>query len=233
MVYTGNRGGRASSRGERVSNEKFNTEAQFGALTRVHVNRHDMIAVGASAGGVPALQRLVSALPADLAASVFVTLHTTPWHKSNLDSILTQAGPLRAVFPSLNEPIVPGRIYVAPPDHHMIVEDSRVQLWRGPKENRHRPSINTMLRSVAVEHRDRAVGVILSGCLDDGSAGLWWIKRYGGVTIVQDPLEAAYPDMVQSAMQYVNVDYVLRLSEIGALLAALAAGGDGPYSAAR
>ncbi|HUB32013.1 MAG TPA: chemotaxis protein CheB [Bryobacteraceae bacterium] len=188
----------------------------------MHVTGHNMIAIGASAGGVSALQRLVSGLPADLAASLFVTLHTLPWQKSNLDSILTHAGPLPAVFPCNDEPILPGRIYVAPPDHHIIVEDSRVQLWKGPKENRQRPSINTMLRSVAAEHRDRAVGVILSGSLDDGSAGLWWIKRYGGITIVQDPSEAAYPGMAQNAMQYVDVDYVVRLSEMGSLLAALA-----------
>jgi two-component system chemotaxis response regulator CheB len=195
------------------------------------VIKHDIIVIGASAGGVEALQELVRVIPQNLPAAVFVVVHLAAWAPTLLPLLLSRKGALPAQSPNSDELIQPGRIYVAPPDHHMILEDGRVHLWRGPKENLHRPAINTLFRSAAVEHRQRVVGVILTGLLDDGSAGLWWIKRYGGVTVVQDPAEALYPDMVRSALEYVSVDYVVRLSGMGMLLLELASGTAGPISA--
>jgi len=103
----------------------------------------------------------------------------------------------------------------------LLDEDSRIQLWRGPKENRHRPSINASFRSAAVNYRDRVIGVILSGMLDDGATGLWWIKQYGGVAVVQDPVETQFPDMPCAALEHVDVDHVVGAAEIGALLTRL------------
>jgi two-component system chemotaxis response regulator CheB len=188
------------------------------------VTPHDIVVIGASAGGIEALRQLLRGIPPDFPAAVLVVVHLRPRGPSSLPSILSHSGSLPAAFASADEPIEPGRIYVAPPDHHMIVEDWRVQLWRGPKENLHRPAINTLFRSAAVSHRARVVGVILSGFLDDGSAGLWWIKRYGGVTVVQDPSEATFPEMAQNAIEYVEIDHVVRLCQMGKLLSDLAAG---------
>jgi len=199
---------------------------------RDYMGDYDLVAIGASAGGVEALRKLVRSFPRDFPAAVLVVLHLPPWHTSNLPELLGHESLLPAAFPSFDERIDPARIYVAPPDRHMVVEDGRVQLWRGPKEDRQRPSINALFRSVAVSHGQRAVGVVLTGSLDDGSAGLWWIKKYGGVAIVQDPADAAFPGMAQSALEYVDVDYVVPLSEIGDLLVGLAGRGKWPNSGA-
>src|SRR5207247_10577502 len=127
--------------------------------------------IGASAGGVPALQELVRRLPADLNASIFVVLHLSPWHKSHLAEILSRAGPLPAEDAMSGAPIERGRIYVAPPNVHLLVESRYLQLWHGPKENLHRPAINPLFRSAAVAYGSRVVGVVLSGSQDDGTAG--------------------------------------------------------------
>jgi len=185
---------------------------------------NDIIVVGASAGGVRALQDLAAGLPPDLRASLFVVLHVPPGTRSDLPWILGRSGPLPAVQAAEDATIEPGFIYVAPPDLHLLIDDHKVHLWRGPKENRQRPSVNALFRSAAVAHGNRVTGIVLTGALDDGTTGLWWIKRHGGVCIVQDPLEAAYPDMPRSALEHVDVDYILRVSEMGALLAGLAAG---------
>jgi two-component system chemotaxis response regulator CheB len=141
-----------------------------------------------------------------------------------LPAITTRNSHLPAVHAEPEQPFRHGRIYIAPPDYHLLVERDRVQLWRGPKENRHRPAINTLFRSAAVTHKHRVVGIILTGVLDDGATGLWWIKKYGGIAIVQDPHEAAFPDMPRNALDHVTVDYVARLSEMGTLLVSLVAG---------
>jgi two-component system chemotaxis response regulator CheB len=188
------------------------------------VVRRDVIVIGASAGGVRALVELVPQLPANLKASIFVTIHLSPTVPSFLPELLTNAGPLRAIHPASGQAVEYGTIYIAPPDHHMIIEDSVVQLWRGPKENRHRPAINPLFRSAAFARGVRVVGVVMTGLLDDGSAGLWMIKRQGGVAIVQDPSEAAFPDMVESAIEYVEIDHVVSLSRMGPLLTTLVNG---------
>jgi two-component system chemotaxis response regulator CheB len=174
--------------------------------------------IGASAGGVDALQSLISFLPSDLPAAIFAVVHIAPWAHSELPHILNHNGHIPAEHPRSGELITAGRIYIAPPDYHMILQKDSVQLWRGPKENRHRPAVNPLFRSAAVNFKKRVVGVILSGSLDDGAAGLWWVKDFGGVAIVQDPQEATFPDMPQSAIEHVSVDYVLPLEKIATLL---------------
>jgi two-component system, chemotaxis family, protein-glutamate methylesterase/glutaminase len=184
----------------------------------------DVIVVGASAGGVAPLRRLVSALPADLPAAIFIVLHIQPHQKSLLPELLSYAGPLSVAHAIEGEPIQPGRVYIAPPDRHLIVESDRVHLSAGPRENFARPAIDPLFRSAALAYGPRVIGVILSGTLTDGTAGLWEIKQRGGTAIVQHPGDAPYPAMPQNAMRQVPVDYVLPVSEIPALLIRLAGG---------
>jgi len=181
----------------------------------------NIVVIGASAGGIPILQRIFSALPADLDAAIFVVLHVPPWHRSELPGVINSISRLHALHPSTGERIEHGHIYVAPPDHHLLIEPGRVELWRGPKENRHRPAINVTFRSAAVSYRERVIGIILSGALDDGATWLWWIQKLGGVTIVMDPREAEFPDMPCAALEHVRVDYVAGVSQIPPLLSRL------------
>ncbi len=176
------------------------------------------IVIGASAGGVEALQAVVARLPAELPAPVFVVLHLPPYTASALPEILTRAGPLPAVHPPDGTPSEAGVIYVAPPDHHLLIEAGAVAVKKGPKENRFRPSVDALFRSAAYVYGPRAIGVILSGALDDGTSGLWSIKRLGGITIVQQPSQAQVDTMPRSALEYVEVDYTLPSTEIGAWL---------------
>jgi two-component system, chemotaxis family, protein-glutamate methylesterase/glutaminase len=181
--------------------------------------RKDIIVIGASAGGLEALRALVAALPADLPASVFVVLHTSAESPGLLAGILDRAGPLPAASPRDGERIRRGRIYVAPPDHHLVVEPGAVRTTRGPKENRFRPAIDPLFRSAAQTYGPRVVGVVLTGYLDDGTAGLWTIKQLGGTAVVQDPADALVPSMPLSALHNVEVDYCVPLAEVAPLLA--------------
>jgi two-component system chemotaxis response regulator CheB len=180
--------------------------------------KKDIFVIGSSAGGIEALKILVGRLPAEIDATLFVVQHVPPWHRSELPEILCNNGPVYAVHPEDGEAIMRGRIYVAPPDHHLLLENGHVSLWRGPKENRSRPAINPLFRSAALSYGKRVVGVILTGMLDDGSAGLWMVKKAGGTAIVQDPLHSAFPEMPQNALRYVAVDYVATVPEIAELL---------------
>ncbi len=184
--------------------------------------RRDIVVVGASAGGVEALMDLVRGLPADLPAAVFVVLHIPPQSTSVLPQILDRAGPLPARHAVDGAPIIRGQILVAPPDHHLLVEQGHIRLSRGPRENRTRPAVDPLFRSAARTYGPRVLGVVLSGALDDGTSGLAAIKARGGVAIVQDPAEAIFPSMAQSAIDHVAVDHILFTSQIGPLLAGLA-----------
>jgi two-component system chemotaxis response regulator CheB len=183
---------------------------------------HDIIVIGASAGGVEALGVLAGSLPRKLSAAVFVVLHIPPESPSLLPHILSRSGPLKAVQAIDYMPIEHRCIYVAPPDHHLLVERRQVRVVRGPKENRHRPAVDPLFRSAAEAYGPRVVGVVLTGGLDDGTAGLLAVKRRGGLAVVQDPEEALYSSMPLSALTHVEVDYRLPLSGIGPLLVRLA-----------
>ena len=176
--------------------------------------KHDIIVVGASAGGVEALQNLMGGLPARVPAAFFVVLHLSPFSESHLPSILERAGKLPARHPRDSEKVRPGRIYVAPPDRHLILAGERIRLGHGPTENRHRPSIDVLFRSAANAYGPRVAGVLLTGNLDDGVAGLAEIKKHSGLTIVQDPKEAPYPDMPFRALEAMRVDWCLTLNDI-------------------
>ncbi|HKY26756.1 MAG TPA: chemotaxis protein CheB [Pyrinomonadaceae bacterium] len=186
------------------------------------MNARDIIVIGASAGALDALRKVISELPFDLRATVFVVRHTIASAESLLPEILERAGRLKATHPDDGERFKPGHIYCAPPDRHMLIEDGCVRLTRGPKENRFRPAVDPLFRSAALALRTRVVGVIFSGALDDGTAGLWSVKYRGGVTIVQDTHEAEFPSMPQSALNHVAIDYCLPIQEIAPTLVRLA-----------
>ncbi|MFB2878985.1 chemotaxis protein CheB [Floridanema aerugineum] len=183
---------------------------------------HDIIVIGASAGGVEAATQLVRSLPADIPAAVFVVIHIAAHSKSVLPQIFQRRGHLPATHPKDGEDILHGHIYVAPPDFHLLIKPGYVNLAHGPKENRHRPAVDPLFRSAAQAYTNRVVGVILSGSLDDGTAGLLAVKKVGGIAIVQDPEEALYDGMPGSAIENVQVDYVLPIAEIGEKLVTLA-----------
>ena len=182
---------------------------------------HDTIVIGASSGGIEALRRLLGEMPPDLPAAVFVVVHLPGEAPSVLARILDRAGPLKAVNPEDGEEVRAGRVYVARPDRHLLIEDGRVRLTHGPKENRHRPAVDALFRTAAVARGPRVVGVVLSGAMDDGTAGLLAVKRRGGVAVVQDPGEALFSGMPESALRYVDVDYCLPLGEMAPLLSRL------------
>jgi two-component system, chemotaxis family, protein-glutamate methylesterase/glutaminase len=186
---------------------------------------YDIIAVGASSGGVGALRRVVSHFPRDLPASVFVVLHVSPAGRSLLPEILAKAGPLRARHPENGWPVERHCIYIAPPGYDLTVLNGRILLGRGAPGSQHHPAVNALFRSVAGEFGARVVGVVLSGSLEDGAAGLVAIKQRGGLAIVEDPATAQYRGMPDSALASVNADFVLPLEEIGPKLVALATGG--------
>jgi two-component system chemotaxis response regulator CheB len=180
--------------------------------------KRDIIVIGASAGGVYALKDLVAALPYDFQASLFIVQHVSPHSPSYLPDILTTAGQLPASHPRDGELIQPGHIYVAPPDHHLLVEYDQVLVKKGPKENRFRPSIDALFRSAAYNYGPRVIGIILTGMLDDGTSGMWSIKRLGGTCIIQQPEEAMYSSMPDNVLTYVDVDYSLPINEMPSLL---------------
>ena len=190
--------------------------ARDAALTRV-------IGVGASAGGVDALIRILRVLPADFPAAICIVLHVPATGRSLLAPILDRQTELEVGVPFDGEPLRPARVDVAPPDRHLTVAAGRLELGRGPKENGVRPAVDTMLRSLAAAYGVHTVGVILSGALGDGSLGAVAVKQAGGTVIVQDPDDATVPSMPESAIVAVgDVDEVLSASGIGQLLQRMA-----------
>lgn len=187
---------------------------------------HDVIVIGASAGGLQVLQRIMGDLPANLPASVFVVQHVG--QTSHLAPILDRAGPLPVTWAESGTPIKIGHVYVAPPERHLLLHDRHLLLRRGPQENLVRPAIDPLFRSAAATFGGRVIGVVLSGALNDGAAGLHAVKRCGGLAVVQDPHDAVMPEMPQSALFNTDVDHVLPGPAIGALLAELAARPAGP-----
>lgn len=180
-----------------------------------------VIAIGGSAGAVEALKQLTGGLPEDLPFAVLVAMHMSSGTPSVLGRILDRSGPLPAAAARDGEPIVAGRIYVAVPDHHLLAHERRIVLSHGPAEDGHRPAINPLMRSVAVGHGPRAVGVLLSGVLDDGVLGLAAIHSHGGIVVVQDPDDAVFPSMPLNAIANVPVDHQVKAVAAGRLLAVL------------
>lgn len=187
-------------------------------LERSDVPNFDVVVIGASAGGVTYLQRVIEHLPADFSAAVFITLHMPESVKSMLPGILRRAGRLPVEQAQNASPITPGHVYVAPPGFHLTIERSLMRVSRGAHENGHRPAIDPLFRSAAMAFGHRVIGVILSGLLDDGTAGLIEIKRAGGMAVVQDPDETVFPSMPRSAIAHAQVDHVVPADEIGHLL---------------
>jgi two-component system chemotaxis response regulator CheB len=183
--------------------------------------KRDIVVIGASAGGVQALKELAAALPHDFKATIFIVLHLSPHSPSYLPEILNHSGPLHASHPKDGEPIQQGHIYVAPPDHHLLVEYDQVIVKKGPKENRFRPSIDALFRSAAYNYGSRVIGVVLTGLLDDGTSGMWSVKRLGGRVVVQEPEDALYPSMPDNVLQHVDVDHQVPISELASLLCEL------------
>lgn len=185
-------------------------------------NARKIIVIGTSAGGLEAVDRLVGALPTDLPASIFIVQHMAPQNSG--EPLLRRLSRHSAFQPKLaehGEPFKSGRIYIAPPDNHLLVKKSRMLVTKGARENRHRPGIDPLFRSAAVSHGARVIGVVLTGMLDDGTAGLIAIKKCGGATVVQDPGDAAYSGMPLSALDNADVDFCVPLAEMGALLTTL------------
>jgi two-component system chemotaxis response regulator CheB len=178
----------------------------------------DVLAIGTSAGGVEALKFLAGRFPADFPASVLVTIHLPRQFRSNLDAILENVGPLPASFAQDGEPLRKSRIYLAPPERHLLIDGKRVWLGTGARENHARPAIDPMLRSTAVCCGARSIGVILTGALSDGAAGLLALKQCGGRTVVQDPQDAVFREMPTTALSRVSPDCVAPLAEMPALL---------------
>lgn len=195
-----------------------------------HPSSACIVAIGASAGGVEALTGLFRALPPQVDAAFFVVLHIPSHSPSQLDAILASATRMPVAPARDGEPIRGGRVYVAQPDRHLMAGDGVVRLTRGPKECRMRPSIDVMFRSVALHCGPRAVGVILSGALDDGSAGLWAVKDRGGTALVQAPDEAGFSSMPQSAMRHVAVDKVGTVQALAAEIVRLSQAGPGAHA---
>ncbi len=204
-----------------ASPDPSNHPVRTAATLPLPSERIEVVAVGASAGGVEALVRLVGGLPGDLAAAVFIVLHIGQSGTSTLARILDRAGALPAATAIDGEPVDPGRIYVAPPGFQLTLAGGTVSVRRSPRENGHRPAVDPLFRSAAEAFGPRAAAVVLSGTRDDGTRGLATVKRLGGVTLVQDPDEARYDGMPRSGLTHVEVDGIMRCDELAAAIVAL------------
>ena len=186
------------------------------------MKKKNIIVIGASAGGMEVLKRLFSRLSPTIDAAIFITWHMSADVRGLLPYVLAKENSLHVANAIDGESIKFNRAYVAPPDHHLLIENEVVRVVRGPKENRFRPAIDPLFRSAAYSYGPRVIGIVLTGALDDGTAGLWTIKQFGGTTIVQDPAESAYPSMPRSAIRHVEIDYKLPVTEMAPLLTRLA-----------
>lgn len=183
--------------------------------------RRDIVVIGASSGGVSALLALVKTLPADFPAPIFIVQHVGADSQSILPQLLNEVSSLTVKHAFDGETFAAGTVYVARPDYHLLLENDRVLVKRGPKENRFRPSIDALFRSAAYGYGPRVIGVVLTGYLDDGTSGLWSVQRLGGLAVVQDPHDAQFPAMPANALEFVAADHIVPLAELGSLLVRL------------
>ena len=181
-------------------------------------NFRNLIVIGASAGGLEAVIELIRPLPSDLPAAILVVQHIPAYSRSNLDRVLRANTSLRVEKAVDGAQLETGVIYVPRADRHLMVEQDRVVVSKGPRENRFRPAIDTLFRSAAQFYKERVVGIVVSGALNDGTSGMWTIKRFGGTAIVQDPEEAMFGDMPLGVMEYSEVDHVLPAAEMAAVV---------------
>ena len=184
-------------------------------------DHRDVVLIGASAGGIDSLRRVLADLPLDLPATVLIVLHLAPTTASALPSVLGRASRLPVIAARDGMPLLSGQVIVGVPDHHLVVRDGRVHLGRGPRENGHRPAVDPMFRSAARWHREHVIAVVLSGALDDGAAGALSVRRRGGVVVIQDPGDASHAGMPNAALAAVPDAHVEPLARIGALLSRL------------
>lgn len=191
-------------------------------MTDSQDQHRDIVTIGGSAGSVEAVTQVLHHLPSDLPAAIFISLHFPSYGKSALPQILSRATSLPVNHPQDGEKVTPGRIYIAPPNFHLLLESGYIRLSQGPRENGHRPAIDPLFRSAAKTYKQRVIGIILSGLLDDGTAGLAAIKQQGGLTIAQDPDEALFNAMINSAIDHVVVDRILPVAKINSVLANIA-----------
>jgi two-component system chemotaxis response regulator CheB len=184
--------------------------------------KRDIVVIGASAGGIEALQEVIAGLPPDFSGSMLIVVHMPASGGKALQRILSRITSLDVVAAADRQPLVPGRIYVCVGDSHLMVGRAHIHVRQGPRENGHRPAADPLFRSASNYHGRRVVGVILSGTLSDGTAGLLVVRRHGGLAVIQDPKDAIYGGMPESALEYVGADYVVTAKEMGPLLARLA-----------
>jgi len=184
---------------------------------------YHIVVIGASAGGFEAIKTIIRNLPPDFQPPIFIVWHMSPDVNGIMPHVLNKENTIYAAHALAGEIIKPNRIYVAPPDHHLLIEDSTLRLTHGPKENHFRPAVDPMFRSASYTYGNRVIGIVLSGGLDDGTAGLWRIKHGGGVAIVQDPHNAEVPSMPENALREVAVDYCVPVDEMADLLVKLSA----------
>ncbi len=214
---------KASGRKHRARQSNSRPRARAGAVSNGVIRK--VVAIGGSAGGIQSLCKVIERLPRELSAPVFGVIHTGEG-SSHLPKVLQRCDSIQVVVPDPAEPIAPGRLYLPSPNHHLVVRNGCAATVMGPRENRHRPSVNTLFRSVARTYRSKVIGVVLSGALDDGAAGALAIKARGGTLIVEDPATAQVPDMPRNVMRGVKPDYCLPAEEIAGALSRLAAEGD-------
>lgn len=185
------------------------------------VNR-DIVVIGGSSGATAPLKSILERLPADLPASVFVVMHVPARSTGILATVASAAGPLPVETARHGTPIERGRVYVAAPDHHLLLADGHIHLGRGPRENLVRPAVDPVFRSAAASYGPRVVGVVLSGMMNDGASGLAAVKRCGGAAVVQDPADAFAPDMPRSALEATQVDVCAAAAQLGGAIVDLA-----------
>ncbi|HEY2866747.1 MAG TPA: chemotaxis protein CheB, partial [Pyrinomonadaceae bacterium] len=183
--------------------------------------KRNIIVMGGSTGSFEVFKTIANGLPADLNASIFIVWHMSADIRGVLPAVLNRVGPLEAIEPRDGDLIETGKIYVARPDHHLLIDDSHIRITRGPKENRFRPAIDPLFRSAAYNYGPRVIGIITSGALDDGTSGIWTIKQRGGLTIAQDPADAEISSIPESAIQQVKIDHIVPASKMADLITRL------------